>query len=145
MNELIKGPAMVLGPEEGESYWQPVPHRGYMTVKVSPRNHPSNLFSMGIQVIPPGCHIRAHGHARNDEILFIYQGSGHCVVDGKTHKLEPGSTTSGPDTTAHSWRTFGKRWRIGSAPNCGVAPRRSMPPSTWMACRPRCRLPSNMS
>ena len=30
--------------------------------------------------------------ARNDEILFIYQGSGHCVVDGKTHKLETGST-----------------------------------------------------
>jgi len=92
MSELIKGPAMVLGPEDGESFWQPGPHRGYMTVKVSPRNHPSNLFSMGIQVIPPGCHIRAHGHARNDEILFIYQGSGHCVVDGETQPLATGST-----------------------------------------------------
>lgn len=92
MRELIKGPAMVLGPEDGESYWQPGPHRGYMTVKVGPGNHPSNLFSMGIQVIPPGCHVRAHGHARNDEILFIYQGSGHCVVDGHRHALETGST-----------------------------------------------------
>jgi mannose-6-phosphate isomerase-like protein (cupin superfamily) len=92
MSELIKGPAMVIGPEEGESHWQPGPHRGYMTVKVGPHNHPSNLFSMGIQVIPPGCHIRAHGHARNDEILFVYQGTGHCVVDGDTHALEAGST-----------------------------------------------------
>ena len=90
--ELVKGPAMVLGPEEGASYWQGGTHRGYMTVKVGPHNHPANLFSMGIQVIPPGCHIRAHGHARNDEILFVYQGTGHCVVDGATHPLETGST-----------------------------------------------------
>lgn len=92
MKELIKGPAMVLGPEDGQSYWQPGPHHGYMTVKVSPHNHPSNLFSMGIQVIPPGCHVRDHGHARNDEVLFIYEGRGHCVVDGERHPLEPGST-----------------------------------------------------
>jgi len=92
MNELVKGPALVIGPEEGESHWQPGPHRGYMTVKVGPHNHPSNLFSMGIQVIPPGCHIRAHGHSANDEVLFIYEGKGHCVVDGETHPLEAGST-----------------------------------------------------
>ena len=92
MEELIKGPAMVLGPEDGKSYWQPGPHSGYMTVKVGPHNHPSNLFSMGIQVMPPGCQVRSHGHARNDEILFVYEGSGRCVVDGETHALEPGST-----------------------------------------------------
>jgi len=45
---------MVLGPEEGNSYWQPGPHCGYMTVKLGPHNHPSNMFSMGIQVMPPG-------------------------------------------------------------------------------------------
>ncbi|HZQ60031.1 MAG TPA: cupin domain-containing protein [Casimicrobiaceae bacterium] len=90
--DLTKGAAMVLGPDDGESYWQPGPHRGYMTVKLSPHNHPSNMFSMGIQVMPPGCHVRDHGHARNDEVLFIYEGTGRCVIDGITHKLEPGST-----------------------------------------------------
>lgn len=90
--DLTKGPAMVLGPEDGASYWQPTPHGGYMTVKLSPHNHPSNLFSMGIQVMPPGCHVRNHGHARNDEILFIYEGTGRCVIDEETHELEPGST-----------------------------------------------------
>jgi mannose-6-phosphate isomerase-like protein (cupin superfamily) len=92
MKDLTKGPAMVLGPEDGESFWQPAPHGGYMTVKLSPNNFPSNQFSMGIQVMPPGCHVRSHGHARNDEILFIYAGTGHCVVDGVSHPLEPGST-----------------------------------------------------
>lgn len=92
MKDLTKGPAMVLGPEDGESFWQPAPHGGYMTVKLSPGNFPSNQFAMGIQVMPPGCHVRSHGHARNDEVLFIYAGTGHCVVDGVTHALEPGST-----------------------------------------------------
>jgi quercetin dioxygenase-like cupin family protein len=92
MKDLTKGAGMVLGPDDGDSYWQPKPHSGYMTIKVSPKNHPSNLFSMGVQVIPAGCHVREHGHARNDEILFIYEGTGHCVIDGREHKLEPGST-----------------------------------------------------
>lgn len=92
MKTLIKGPSLVVGPEEGESYWQPAPHRGYMTVKVGPHNHPSNLFSMGIQVMPPGCHVRSHGHARNDEVLFFYEGKGHCVVDGQTCPVEAGTT-----------------------------------------------------
>jgi mannose-6-phosphate isomerase-like protein (cupin superfamily) len=92
MKTLIKGPALVVGPDEGESFWQPAPHRGYMTVKVGPHNHPSNLFSMGIQVMPPGCHVRSHGHARNDEVLFFYEGKGRCVVDGETHAVEAGST-----------------------------------------------------
>src|SRR5262245_15191560 len=92
MNSPTKGPAMVLGPEDGESYWQPGPHHGYMTVKLSPRNHPSNQFSMGIQVMPSGCHVRAHAHGRNDEVLFIYAGSGRCIIDGETHAIGPGST-----------------------------------------------------
>lgn len=90
--DFTKGTTLVLGPEEGASFWQPGPHSGYMTVKVGPHNHPSNLFSMGIQVMPAGCHVRAHGHARNDEVLFVYEGRGRCVVDGATHALEPGST-----------------------------------------------------
>ena len=92
MKDLTKGPAIVLGPEDGESFWQPAPHRGYMTIKVSPHNHSSNGFSMGVQVMPAGCHVRSHGHAQNDELLFVYEGRGRCVIDGETHAIEPGST-----------------------------------------------------
>ncbi len=49
MKDLTKGPAMVVGPEEGASYWQPAPHSGYMTVKLGPHNlppeRPHNPFS----------------------------------------------------------------------------------------------------
>lgn len=92
MKTLIKGPVLVLGPEDGESYWQPKPHSGYMTVKVGPHNHPSNLFSMGTQLIPAGCHVRSHGHARNDEVLFFYEGKGYCMVEGEKCPVEAGST-----------------------------------------------------
>jgi quercetin dioxygenase-like cupin family protein len=92
MQEFVKGCAMVLGPEDGASYWQPGPHFGHMTIKLSPQNHPSNMFSMGTQVLPPGCHVREHGHARNDEILFVYEGTRHATLDGETHQIEPGST-----------------------------------------------------
>ncbi len=47
---------------------------------------------MGIQVMPPGCHVRSHGHGRNDEIFFVYSGHGHCVIDGVTSAIGPGST-----------------------------------------------------
>jgi mannose-6-phosphate isomerase-like protein (cupin superfamily) len=92
MHTLTKGPAMVFGPDDGDSYWQPTPHSGYMNVTVSPRNHPSNQFSMGTQVIPPGRHVRSHAHARNDEVIFVYSGTGRCVIDGKSHSIEQGST-----------------------------------------------------
>lgn len=90
--ELVKGAARVLGPEEGESFWQPGPHSGYMTIKVGPKEHPESGFSMGIQVMPAGCHVRSHGHAKNHEVLFVYEGRGYCIVDGETCALEPGST-----------------------------------------------------
>ena len=37
-----KGPGIVLQPEEGESYWQPVWANGYSTVKISPNGFPAS-------------------------------------------------------------------------------------------------------
>ena len=54
-----KGPGIVLQPEEGESYWQPVWANGYSTVKISPKNGTLNL-AMGVQVIAPGGYVREH-------------------------------------------------------------------------------------
>jgi mannose-6-phosphate isomerase-like protein (cupin superfamily) len=104
---LIKGPGEVLGPEEGESYWQGAPHFGHMTIKVSPESHPSKSFSFGTQVLPPGCHVREHGHARNDEILFVFEGVGEAVIDGEVHPLEPGSTVILGQYVAHILRNTG--------------------------------------
>ena len=58
-----KGAAIVVQPDDGESYWQPEPANGYGEVRVSSRDDPSiNKFSSGIQVIAPGGRIREHQH-----------------------------------------------------------------------------------
>ena len=86
------GDAIVLQPDEGESYWQPVPASGYMTVKVSPANCQSNFTSMGVQVIAPGGYVREHWHSKHEEILFCFEGVGRFVVDGVEYKAVPGTT-----------------------------------------------------
>ena len=57
MNSFAKGVAMVLGPEDGEALWQPLPSRGYVINKITPYNSPYDNFSTGIQVLEPGAHI----------------------------------------------------------------------------------------
>ena len=91
MPDSRKGPMMVVGPDEGDSYWQPSPSTGYVTVKVSPYNSPFDLFSAGIQVLEPGTHVREHAHERAHEMLFVHEGTGTAIIDGVEHKLFPGS------------------------------------------------------
>lgn len=91
MPHADKGPAIVLGPEDGESYWQPSPSTGYIISKITPDNSPFDHFSTGIQVLEPGAAVREHGHERSHELLFVYEGTGHALVDGERHELEPGS------------------------------------------------------
>ena len=87
-----KGVSLVLGPEEGLSYWQPRPSTGYVTVKVSPYNSPHDLISAGVQVLEPGASVRRHAHERSAEILFVYDGEGKAEVDGTWHRVRQGST-----------------------------------------------------
>jgi mannose-6-phosphate isomerase-like protein (cupin superfamily) len=98
MNEAVKknphakGSAIVLGPEDGLSYWQPKPSTGYIMGHITPYNSPYDNFSAGIQVLEPGAAVREHGHERSHELLFVYEGSGFALIDGERHELEAGST-----------------------------------------------------
>lgn len=87
-----KSSAVVVGPDEGLSLWQPLPSRGHVIVKLTPENSPFDDFSAGIQVLPPGCHVRQHAHKQNHELVFIYEGTGSVTIDDVTHDLAPGST-----------------------------------------------------
>ena len=91
MEHPDKGLKFVLGPDDGDSYWQPDPAGGYATVKLSPFNLPTNQFAAGIQVVDPGGELRQHGHQRNEEMLFVYEGHGTAIVDGERFPVEPGS------------------------------------------------------
>ena len=93
MDETITKPWWaVIGPDEGESLWQPVPSRGYVTLKLTPESMPYDSFTSGVQILPPGCHVREHGHKQNHELIFVYEGSGEVEIEGQTYRAVKGTT-----------------------------------------------------
>lgn len=88
----LLGEAKVLGPQEGETHWQPVPANGYVRNLFSDVTVKSHArFSMGTQTVAPGCFIREHTHDRNEEIIFVVSGRGFVRLDGEDIPIEPGS------------------------------------------------------
>ncbi|MEP0392985.1 MAG: cupin domain-containing protein [Erythrobacter sp.] len=82
----------VIGPDEGQHRWQPLPSRGYVSLKLSPENMPYDGFSSGIQVLPAGCNVREHGHKQNHELIFVYEGTGTCEIEDEHFDIVPGCT-----------------------------------------------------
>lgn len=82
-----KAIAIVLGAEDGEALWQPLPSRGYVINKINPYTSPYDGFSTGIQVLEPGAHIRRHAHERCHELLFCYRGTGSAEIAGRTYDV----------------------------------------------------------
>jgi hypothetical protein len=76
MSKFAKGPVVVLGPDEGESFWQPLPSRGYIVNKLTPYNTPHDGFSLGIEELEPGAHIRRHAHERQMRLLWMIAPAG---------------------------------------------------------------------
>jgi len=84
------GPGIVLQPDEGESYWQPVWANGYSTIKIGPKAGIENL-TMGVQVIAPGGYVLAHAAPREPQ-LQSRQRNGHrrrgaALVRSRNHRL----------------------------------------------------------
>ncbi len=86
------GTPKIVGPEEGDSFWQPVPANGYIrNILSSKALGARNDFSIGTQTLPPGCFVREHTHAHNEEIIFVVEGRGVARIDGVEHPIETGS------------------------------------------------------
>jgi mannose-6-phosphate isomerase-like protein (cupin superfamily) len=93
MSDRVTTPVHVVQPDQGESFWQPVPANGYAEVRVSHRKDPAiRSFATGIQVIAPDCHIREHVHPAQEELLFFFEGEGEAVIDGECYPLLAGTT-----------------------------------------------------
>ena len=90
--ESARGHAVVVQPEEGASYWQPLPANGYSEIKLSPENIGCDALSVGFQTIAAGGRIRAHSHSDQIEIQICFQGSGTVVASGEEYPLCPGTT-----------------------------------------------------
>ena len=94
MSTLISGApcGLVIDRDEAETHWQPAPSHGTMNIILSPRNCPSNVFSLSTQYIDEGAQIRPHAHARAEEILFLYEGHGTLTLEGRSIPVSEGST-----------------------------------------------------
>ncbi|GAB2491339.1 cupin domain-containing protein [Comamonas humi] len=87
------GDSQVIPQDASASWWQPQPANGHAEVILSPRNirsfHP---FSMGTQTLPPGGTVRLHSHDRAEEVLYVIEGQGAAIVDGKPERMAPNTT-----------------------------------------------------
>ena len=89
--ESARHRAVVVQPDEGPSYWQPVPASGHADPKLTPDRTAFPPLSMGYQTIAPGGRVREHSHGDQIELQICFRGRGHVLVDGKRHPLVPGT------------------------------------------------------
>jgi quercetin dioxygenase-like cupin family protein len=89
--DSIRGRATVVQPDEGDSFWQPVPANGHADPKLTPANTRFDALSMGYQTIAPRSRVREHSHGDQVELQICFRGRGRVVVDGVSHPLVPGT------------------------------------------------------
>ena len=96
--ESARGRAVVVQPDEGRSWWQPLPANGHADPKLVPSDTGFETLSMGFQTIAPGSRIRPHSHGDQVELQICFRGHGYAVADGARHALVPGTACFlGPD------------------------------------------------
>ena len=85
-------PLVIVPPEGGRSFWQPVPANGFVRCILSSAEIGSDTpFAMGTQTVDPGCFVREHVHPANDEVIFVLEGDGTALIEGREHPMAKGS------------------------------------------------------
>ena len=96
--EAARGRAVGVQPEEGLSWWQPMPANGHADPKLVPADTGFGTLSMGYQTIAPGGRVRPHSHSAQVELQICFRGRGSVVADEESHPLIPGTACFlGPD------------------------------------------------
>jgi uncharacterized cupin superfamily protein len=102
------GRALVLGPNEGKSYWQPVPANGFARNLFNDETTGSvHKYSLSVQTIAPGCFIREHTHDHNDEAAYVVAGKGFFRSTALTMRSRPVRRCSSATIAATSGSTRG--------------------------------------
>ncbi len=57
-----RGHGVVMQPDDGPTFWQPVPANGHAEPKLFPANTQVDGLSMGYQTIAPRSRVRVHSH-----------------------------------------------------------------------------------
>lgn len=80
---ITRAPLVVVQPDDAPSFWQPVPANGFVRCMLAASEIGSETpFSMGTQLVDPGCFVREHVHPDNEEVIFVLEGSGEALLDG---------------------------------------------------------------
>lgn len=105
-----RGDRLIVQPGTEESYWQPVPANGFVTVLLAP--HMVNMetpFSMGTQTVAPDSFVRAHAHENNAEVIYVLSGQGMAVMDdGEEEAMVPGKLFYFGHNRQHKFVNTGK-------------------------------------
>jgi len=88
MSDWDKGPACLVAPDEGESYWQPQPTGGWATLKVTPATTRQMTGACVVQMVPPGGVIPAHAHSASESLVYVMAGSCLLTIEKTEHRLE---------------------------------------------------------
>ena len=88
-----RGRAVVMQPDDGPSYWQPMPANGFVHLKLTPETTGCEDFLSGVQTVAPGGRVREHFHDAQVEVAVVLKGRGRFVADGVSHPLVPGTVT----------------------------------------------------
>jgi len=92
----------VAGEQKQESYWQPVPANGYVTVALAPHIVGMEFpFALGTQSVAPGGYVREHLHERNEEAVYIIEGHGRAIINKQEYPIGPGSVAFIPKGIRH--------------------------------------------
>jgi quercetin dioxygenase-like cupin family protein len=89
--DAVRGHAVVMQPDEGPSWWQPVPANGHADPKLTPDMTRFDGLSMGYQTIASESRVREHSHGDQVELQICFRGRGRVVVGGASHPLVPGT------------------------------------------------------
>ncbi|PZW48021.1 Cupin domain-containing protein [Humitalea rosea] len=86
-------PLVIVQPDDAVSFWQPVPANGFVRCLLASKEIGAETpFSMGTQTVDPDCFVREHVHPDNEEVIFILEGHGEALLDGKDkHPLNKGT------------------------------------------------------
>lgn len=57
----------------------------------TPWDHDAKFLWMGMSEVPAGSASNPHKHENQEEVFFVYEGSGHVIVDGVEIAVRPGS------------------------------------------------------
>ena len=93
-DSAVPSPArlVILQPEDGRSFWQPVPANGFVRCLLDQAATGAETpFAFGTQTVDPGCHVREHLHDANEEIIFVIEGEGEAHVEGQVHPMRRNS------------------------------------------------------